>query len=127
MSLKLTDLQVTSFYSPITTSCYAGLADSDGHVILAWFDSTKYPTPPSTAGIFAIDCLMINIGGTTDYDILYFNTGTVASPTWTFKMTGLISFSVSPSVSPSASRSPSVSPSVSPSISPSVSPSVSPS
>jgi hypothetical protein len=79
MSTKLADLQVTSLYTQLTSSCWAGLANHNGNVILGWYDSSLNATPPSTASVYSIGCVMLNIAA----DGVKVNTGTVAAPTWT--------------------------------------------
>jgi hypothetical protein len=83
MVLKLADLSVTSVYTPINSSTFAGLANDDGLVILGWWDSALCTTPPTTASVFAPGCIMLNKSGTSTSTVMRANSGTTASPTWT--------------------------------------------
>lgn len=78
--VKRVNQNVTSFRTPITSSCVAGLADDNGLVVLAFFDSSKCTIPPLTAGIYAPGCLFFNSAGTSTTTGLFANAGTTASP-----------------------------------------------
>lgn len=80
---KRVDQQVTSFQTKITSSAFAGLADSNGLVVLGWFDSSLCGTPVTTAGIWSPGCVMINVAGTSTTTNIFCNSGTTASPAWT--------------------------------------------
>jgi hypothetical protein len=79
---KIADLNVTSFFTPIVSSTWAGLANDDGLVVFGWFDSALKAAPPTTASIFAPGCIMINKGGTSTSTAIVANSGTTASVTW---------------------------------------------
>lgn len=71
----------TNLFVPISTICDVALDGIDGLAYLAKCTTT----PPTTAGIFGVGCLMIR----TDNGTLYQNTGTTASPSWTLNNVGI--------------------------------------
>jgi hypothetical protein len=83
MALKLADFNVTSYYTPINSATYAGLANDDGLVILGWWDSALCTDPPTTASVFAPGCIMLNKSGTSTSTVIKANSGTTASVVWT--------------------------------------------
>ena len=70
----------TNFGVATTTVTTIYLTNQAGEAILA----TANTTGETTAGVYAIGCLLIR----TDNGTLYQNTGTVASPSWTINGTG---------------------------------------
>ena len=81
--VKKTDLQVTSFYTQITSSCWAGIANQEGLTAIGFFDSSLRSTPPQLGSIFSPGCIMINKSGTSTSTVVYVNAGTTAWPSWT--------------------------------------------
>ncbi len=67
---------VTNFPTKVTSTCDALLGDRTGLAIVAQCTGT----PPTTANVFAVGCLMQQSDGT---NVGYENTGTSASPVWT--------------------------------------------
>jgi hypothetical protein len=83
MALKLKDLQVTNFYTKITSAFTAGLANDDGLIILGFNDGDKYTNPPTTASMFAPGCIVFQKNGTSASTNIVGNSGTTASVVWT--------------------------------------------
>jgi hypothetical protein len=82
MVLKKADLQVTSFGTPITSACIAGISNDDGLVVIGYQDGSLCTNPPTTASVFAPGCLIFKKNGTSASTNILANTGTTASVTW---------------------------------------------
>jgi hypothetical protein len=85
MALKKTDLQVTNFATPISSTCVAGIANDDGLVILGWYNGALGTTAPTTASVFAPGCILFIKQGTSTTTNVVVNSGTTASVVWTAK------------------------------------------
>jgi hypothetical protein len=83
MAIKNKDLQVTNFYTKISSSTYAGIANDDGLVVLGWWDSALSGDPSSVQSTFAPGCIMLNKSGSSTATVIKANSGTTASVTWT--------------------------------------------
>lgn len=69
-------VNVTNFPTKITSTCDALLGDKNGLAIIAQCTGT----PPATANVFAVGCIIQQTDGT---NIVFENTGTSAAPVWT--------------------------------------------
>ena len=77
---------VSNTPTPITSQCWAGIANDRGYAILAWFDGQNSATLPTTTSQFAAGCILINTNhqvALSTTTAIWVNLGSATTPTWT--------------------------------------------